>query len=117
MLLCYPKCTTCKKARQWLDGHGFSYTYRNIMIDKPSYEELREWHAKTKLPLRRFFNTSGRRYKELGLKDTLLSMNEHEQLSLLSTDGMLVKRPILVDKDVVIVGFKQDEWAKHYRNP
>lgn len=108
----YPKCSTCQKAKKWLDAHDISYTARHIAEDKPSYEELREWHEKSGLPLKKFFNTSGMLYKEMQLKDKLPAMSEEEQLRLLATDGMLVKRPIVVGDDGVLVGFKEAEWAE-----
>ena len=106
----YPKCTTCQKARKWLEEHDFAFTDRHIRDDAPTYEELRAWHRKSGLPLKRFFNTSGLLYKSLQLKEKLPSMSEEEQLALLSTDGMLVKRPILVTDSRVLVGFKPAEW-------
>ena len=112
LFVCYPKCTTCQKALAWLDAHGLSYEIRNIKEQNPTEEELRAWHAKSGLPLRRFFNTSGMQYKALGLKDKLPDMSEEEQLALLATDGMLVKRPLLVDEDFVLTGFKQAEWEQ-----
>ncbi len=108
----YPRCTTCKKAKKWLDDHQVSYTDRHIKEDNPTAEELKEWHAKSGLPLKRFFNTSGNLYKEMGLKDKLPSMSEEQQYELLATDGMLVKRPILVTEDTVLVGFKEAEWEE-----
>ena len=108
----YPKCSTCQKAKKWLDAHDISYTARHIAEDKPSYEELREWHEKSGLPLKKFFNTSGMLYKEMQLKDKLPAMSEEEQLRLLATDGMLVKRPIVVEDGEVLVGFKEAEWAE-----
>lgn len=110
LFLQYPKCTTCQRAKQWLDAAGLEYTDRHIKENPPTLEELREWHAKSGLPLRRFFNTSGLLYKSMGLKDKLPTMSEEEQLRLLSTDGMLVKRPILIDGDIVLIGFKSDAW-------
>lgn len=110
--VCYPKCSTCQKAQKFLDAHGVAYTVRDIKADKPSQEELAAWHAQSGLPLRRFFNTSGLQYRALGLKDRLEQMSEEEQLDLLATDGMLVKRPLLVDGNRVLVGFKEAEWAK-----
>lgn len=107
----YPRCTTCKKAKKWLDDNHISYTDRHIKEDNPTAEELKEWHTRSGLPLKRFFNTSGNLYKEMGLKDKLPSMSEEEQYELLATDGMLVKRPILVTEDVVLVGFKEAEWS------
>ena len=110
--ICYPKCSTCRKAKKWLDEHNAEYTERHIADKKPTYDELKEWHEKSGLPLRKFFNTSGLLYKEMKLKDRLPSMSEDEQLRLLATDGMLVKRPILVTGDKVLVGFKEAEWAE-----
>ncbi len=110
LLLCYPKCTTCQKAEKWLDEHGKTYVVRNITEQNPSYEELSEWYRQSGLPLKRFFNTSGLLYRSLGLKDMLPSMTEEEQLRLLATDGMLVKRPIAVLEDTVLVGFRESEW-------
>ena len=110
IFLCYPKCSTCKKARTWLDAHQIEYTQRHIVEQNPSYEELKEWHARSGLPLKRFFNTSGMRYKELGLKDKLPEMSEEEQLHLLATDGMLVKRPLVVCDDQVLIGFREAQW-------
>lgn len=106
----YPSCTTCQKAKKWLDENKIQYTDRNIKEDRPTYEELREWHAKSGLSLRKFFNTSGLLYKSMGLKDKLPTMSQEEQLQLLASDGMLVKRPIVVDGDMVLVGFKSDAW-------
>lgn len=108
----YPKCTTCKKAKKWLDDNKLTYTDRHIKEDNPTIEELKEWHKKSGLPLKRFFNTSGNLYKELGLKDKLPSMTEEEQYELLATDGMLVKRPIIVTEDKVFTGFKEDVWKE-----
>ena len=108
----YPKCTTCQKAKKWLDNNGFDYIDRHIKEDNPTYEELKKWHAKSGLPLRKFFNTSGLLYKSMQLKDKLPTMSEDEQLHLLATDGMLVKRPIVVDGATVLVGFRVDEWEK-----
>lgn len=108
----YPPCTTCQKAKRWLDERELSYTARHIKEDRPTYEELKTWHARSGLPLRRFFNTSGLLYKSLQLKDKLPTMSEEEQLRLLATDGMLVKRPILVTDDKVLVGFRQAEWEQ-----
>ena len=110
--VCYPKCTTCQKAQKWLDENGVAYTLRHIKEDKPSYEELAAWYAVSGLPLRKFFNTSGLLYKSMALKDTLPTMSEEEQLRLLATDGMLVKRPIAVKGDVILTGFKEAEWEK-----
>lgn len=108
----YPKCTTCQKAKKWLDTNNMSYTERNIVEDNPSYEELKEWHMKSGLPLKRFFNTSGLLYKEMQLKDKLPEMSEEEQLKLLATNGMLVKRPLIVEGAVVLTGFKEAEWSR-----
>lgn len=106
----YPKCTTCQKAKKWLNDNGIIYEERNIKEQNPTVAELREWYIKSKFPLKRFFNTSGLVYKSLGLKDKLLAMSEEEQLTLLATDGMLVKRPIMITNDRVLVGFKEIEW-------
>jgi len=110
--LCYPKCTTCQKAQKWLDGQSISYTLRHIKDQPPTYEELKAWHQKSGLPLKKFFNTSGLLYKSLGLKDKLPQMTEEEQLRLLATDGMLVKRPMLLGEGFVLVGFREEEWQK-----
>ena len=110
--ICYPKCSTCRKAKKWLDEHNVEYTERHIADEKPTYDELKEWYEKSRLPLKKFFNTSGLLYKEMKLKDKLPSMSEEEQLRLLATNGMLVKRPILVTGDKVLVGFKEAEWAE-----
>lgn len=108
----YPKCSTCQKAKKWLDSHEAVYTDRHIKEQNPTVEELQEWHQRSGLPLKKFFNTSGMLYKEMGLKDKLSSMSEEEQYALLAMDGMLVKRPILVSEDWVLVGFKEKEWEK-----
>lgn len=110
--ICYPKCSTCKKARNWLDENNNIYEIRDIKEDNPSYDELKEWYAKSGLPLKRFFNTSGQLYRSLELKDKLDSMSEDEQLKLLASDGMLVKRPLLVTDEKVLVGFKEKEWEQ-----
>ncbi|MBD5160347.1 MAG: arsenate reductase family protein [Ruminococcus sp.] len=110
LYVCYPKCTTCKKAQKWLDDNGIEYTIRDIKEDNPSYEELKEWYGKSGLPLKKFFNTSGLLYKSMNLKEKLTEMSEEEQLRLLATDGMLVKRPILVAENNVLVGFKESDW-------
>lgn len=110
--ICYPKCTTCQRAQKWLDEQGVVYTLRNIKEDKPSYEELKAWYATSGLPLRKFFNTSGLLYKSLGLKDKLPTMSEEEMLRLLATDGMLVKRPLLVGDGFVLVGFQAARWEE-----
>ena len=110
--VCYPKCTTCQKAQKWLEENGVAYTLRHIKEDNPSYEELAAWYGQSGLPLKKFFNTSGLLYKSLALKDKLPTMSEEEMLRLLATDGMLVKRPILIGDGVVLVGFKEADWAK-----
>lgn len=112
LFVCYPKCSTCKKAKKWLDEHHLEYTERHIAENNPAFEELKEWHAKSGLPLKKFFNTSGVLYKEMKLKDKLPAMSEEEMLQLLSTNGMLVKRPLLVDDENVLVGFKEAEWEQ-----
>ena len=111
LVLCYPKCTTCQKALAWLDAHGLSYEIRNIKEKNPTEEELRAWHTKSGLPLRRFFNTSGLLYKGFGLKEKLPTMPEDEQLALLAQHGMLVRRPLLVTDSFVLVGFREAEWS------
>lgn len=110
LFICYPKCSTCIKARKWLTQQNISFTERHIVDDKPTYDELKQWYLQSGLPLKKFFNTSGNLYKELNLKDKLKEMDEDEQLHLLATNGMLVKRPIIVDNDTILVGFKEDEW-------
>lgn len=110
LLIYYAKCTTCQRAQKWLRDKGIFFEIRDIKLKNPTESELREWHKKSGLPLKRFFNTSGRQYKALELKDKLSGMSEDEQFALLATDGMLVKRPILVDNLVVLVGFKESEW-------
>jgi len=112
LFICYPKCTTCQKAQRWLDEHKISYNVRDIKQDNPSYDELRAWQQASGMPLKKFFNTSGLLYKSLGLKEKLPAMSEEEQLRLLDTDGMLVKRPILAGDGFVLVGFKEAEWAE-----
>ena len=112
IFVCYPRCTTCKKAEKWLAEQGIAVAVRDIKEDNPTEKELRQWHEKSGLPLKRFFNTSGLKYKELGLKDKLPSMSEDEQYALLATDGMLVKRPLLIGKDYVLPGFKQKDWEE-----
>ena len=106
----YPKCTTCQRARTWLDKNQIAYTFRDIKTERPDYDELAEWYKRSGLPLKRFFNTSGLLYKSMELKDKLPGMSEEEMLRLLSTDGMLVKRPLLIGDDFVLVGFKEAEW-------
>ena len=110
LLVCYPKCSTCKKAEAWLEEHGLCYEYRDIKTQRPTETELREWHTKSGLPLKRFFNTSGLLYKSMNLKEKLPSMTEDEQFALLATDGMLVKRPFLIGPHGVLVGFREEEW-------
>ena len=110
LFVCYPKCTTCQKAQKWLDANGVAYEVRHIKDDNPTAEELKAWQERSGLPLRKFFNTSGLQYKALKLKDRLPDMSEEEQLALLASDGMLVKRPILVGDGFVLVGFKEDAW-------
>lgn len=110
--ICYPKCTTCQKAQRWLEENGIAYELRDIKSDRPSYEELSTWYRQSGLPIKRFFNTSGLLYKSLELKDKLPSMSDEECLQLLATDGMLVKRPLLIGPGVVLVGFKESEWEK-----
>ena len=112
LFVCYPKCSTCKKAKDWLETQGDSFTERDIKPDNPPEAALREWHRRSGLPLKRFFNTSGLQYKALGLKDRLPGMTEDEQYALLATDGMLVKRPLLVGEDFALPGFKEKEWIE-----
>lgn len=112
-VLCYQKCSTCQKALKWLEEKGISYRERPIKEQNPTLEELKEWHLRSGLPLKRFFNTSGILYKELGLKDKLADMAQEEQLKLLASDGMLVKRPLLVTDSYVCPGFKEKEWETH----
>ena len=106
----YPKCTTCKKAKKWLDDKGIEYTDRHIVEDNPTFDELKTWYEKSGLPLKRFFNTSGLLYKSMELKDKLATMSEDEQLTLLASNGMLVKRPLLITDNAVIPGFREKEW-------
>ena len=108
----YPKCTTCKKAKKWLDEQGIEYIDRHIKEENPTVEELKKWHKISGLPLKRFFNTSGMLYRELGLKDRLPDMSEEEQYELLASDGMLVKRPLLVGDNFVLTGFKEVQWEE-----
>lgn len=112
LFICYPKCSTCQKAKKWLEEQNISFTERHIVENNPTYEELKNWHKTSGLPLKKFFNTSGLLYKEMQLKDKLPGMTEDEQLKLLATNGMLVKRPLVVDGDVVLVGFREAEWAE-----
>ena len=110
LFISYPKCSTCQKAKKWLDEQSVEYTERHIVEDNPSYEELKLWYERSGLPLKKFFNTSGTLYKEMELKNNLPEMSEEKQLELLSTNGMLVKRPLVVDDTKVLVGFKESEW-------
>ena len=112
LFLEYPPCSTCQKAKKWLDDHDISYTARHIKEDNPTYEELRQWYEESGLPLKKFFNTSGIQYRALELKDKLPTMTEEEQLRLLATDGMLVKRPLVVTETAVLTGFKAEDWEK-----
>ena len=114
LFVCYSRCTTCQKARRWLEERGAAVEERDIKEERPTADELRAWHAKSGLPLKRFFNTSGLKYKELGLKDKLPTLSEAEQYDLLASDGMLVKRPLLVVADFVLVGFKEKEWQERF---
>ena len=115
LFVCYPKCSTCAKARKWLEEQGISFEERDIKMDNPTEAELRDWHRRSGLPLKRFFNTSGLQYKALGLKDRLPEMSEDEMLKLLAADGMLVKRPLLVGDNFVLVGFKEAEWESRLK--
>ena len=115
LFIYYPKCSTCQKAKKWLDTQGISYTERHIVEENPTYEELKEWQAESGLPLKKFFNTSGMLYKEMQLKDKLPQMSEDEQLKLLATNGMLVKRPVIVDGDTVLTGIREKEWEEKLR--
>lgn len=108
----YPRCTTCQKAKKWLDAHNITYTERHIVEENPSYDELRGWYEKSGLPLKKFFNTSGMLYKEMQLKEKLPTMSEEEQLKLLATNGMLVKRPLIVGDKTVLTGFREAEWEE-----
>lgn len=112
LFLEYPKCTTCKKAKCWLEENNIDFEDRHIVENNPTAQELKEWYDKSGLPLKRFFNTSGLKYKALNLKDKLAEMSEQEQLELLATDGMLVKRPLVVGDDFVLTGFKESQWAE-----
>lgn len=113
--VCYPKCSTCQKAKRWLEENGIPYEMRDIKVENPSAQELAEWHRRSGLPLKKFFNTSGMLYKSMELKDKLPGMPEEEMLRLLATDGMLVKRPLLVGEDFVLVGFKESAWAQRLK--
>lgn len=112
LVLHYPRCSTCKKALKWLDEHNIKYEARDIVKDNPTSEELKKWHQKSQLPIKRFFNTSGKLYREQKLKDKLENMTTEEKYEILSTNGMLVKRPIVVSKDTVLTGFKEKEWEE-----
>lgn len=110
----YPKCSTCKKAKKWLDDNKLTYTDRHIKEENPTAEELKDWHKRSNLPLKKFFNTSGLLYKEMNLKEKLKTMTEEEQYELLASDGMLVKRPLVVNGDVILLGFKEAEWKEKF---
>lgn len=112
LFLEYPKCSTCQKAKKWLDGHEIKYTDRHIVEEHPTYEELKDWYQRSGMPLKKFFNTSGLLYKEMKLKDKLADMSEEEQLKLLAANGMLVKRPLIVDGATILTGFKEAEWSE-----
>ena len=116
LFLEYPKCTTCKKAKKWLDDNGFSYTDRHIVEDNPTADEIKEWHQKSRLELKKFFNTSGLLYKSMNLKEKLPTMSDEEKYELLASNGMLVKRPVLVDGDRVLLGFKAEKWEDSFNN-
>ena len=113
--ICYPKCTTCQKARKWLDDNKIEYEFRDIKLDNPTLDELTEWHKKCGLSLKKFFNTSGLLYKSLDLKNKLPIMSEDEMLKLLASDGMLVKRPLVISEDFVLIGFKESEWMSNIK--
>ena len=115
LLICYPKCSTCRKAEEWLKHHQIDYRYLDIKANPPSAAELTEWHQASGLPLKRFWNTSGMQYRALNLKSRLIEMNEAQQLALMSTDGMLIRRPILVGNGSVLVGFREKQWLEHLR--
>ncbi len=110
LFLCYPTCSTCQKAKRWLQEKGLHFDERNIKTEAPTYEELKLWHSQSGLPIKKFFNTSGLAYKALGLKEKLATMSQEEQLRLLASDGMLVKRPLLISGEKVMAGFKADQW-------
>ncbi len=112
IFICYPKCTTCQKAKKWLDENGISYTERNIKEENPTYTELKEWYEKSRLPLSKFFNTSGLIYRSMNLKDKLPAMTDEEKLQLLSTDGMIVKRPIIITDNGILTGFNEKAWSE-----
>lgn len=111
----YPRCSTCQKAKKWLDENNLKYTERHIVEDNPTYEDLKDWYSRSGLPLKKFFNTSGLLYKDMKLKDKLPGMSEDEQIKLLATNGMLVKRPVVVDGNTVLLGFKEAEWAERLK--
>ena len=111
--ICYPKCTTCQKARKWLDENKINYEFRDIKLDNPTLDELTEWYKKSGLPLKKFFNTSGLLYKSLDLKNKIPAMNDEEMLQLLASDGMLVKRPLMIGDEFVLIGFKESEWSEN----
>ena len=113
--ICYPKCTTCQKAQKWLDDNKIEYEFRDIKLDNPTLDELTEWHKKSGLPLKKFFNTSGLLYKSLDLKNKLPAMTDDEMLKLLASDGLLVKRPLVIGKNFVFVGFKENEWGMNLK--
>ena len=115
IFLCYPKCTTCQKAKKWLDENHIAYDLRDIKLETPAYEELAAWHRLSGLPLKKLFNTSGLLYQSMGPKDKLSAMSEDEALHLLATDGMLVKRPLLIGNDFVLVGFREAQWAQYLK--
>jgi arsenate reductase len=112
LFLEYPKCSTCKKAKNWLESNGVEFEDRHIVENNPTADELKAWYEKSGFPLKKFFNTSGLKYKELGLKEKLPNMTEEEQINLLATDGMLVKRPLVIGDDFVLIGFKEAQWAE-----
>ena len=112
LFIYYPKCSTCQKAKKWLDEHSIEYTERHIVEDNPTYDELKQWYEKSGFPLKKFFNTSGLLYKEMQLKDKLPTMSDEEQYALLATDGMLVKRPLIVTDTFILTGFKEAEWEE-----
>ena len=113
--ICYPKCSTCQRAKKWLEEHKIEYNERHIVEDNPTYDELKAWHEMSKMPLKKFFNTSGLLYKDMHLKDRLPQMSEEEMLELLSSNGMLVKRPLIIDDDKIIIGFKENEWNENLK--
>lgn len=116
LFLCYPKCSTCQKAKKWLDENGIEYELRDIKEDNPNSDEIKKWYEKSGVKIKKFFNTSGLIYKSMALKDKLSSMTEDEKIELLSTDGMLVKRPLLITEDKVLIGFKEAEYEKNLKS-